>query len=274
MATFDAKLYSSRFIQNLDRRTVAREITNQNYTVRGARTVEVFAANDLVAQDANADHSVKIQNPGGSQKTMTMDQDKDLSVLIPSIEEFQSSVDMQGKFRERQVQAAEEDLDDYILGFYTDAPSANSLDTTATTASGFGDVIRDAKVAMSEQNVPRSDRFMVVSPTYADLVAEDAGDRIERNTEIETEGYIGRYQGFDIFESTGLKESGSSPTKQHQLFGHRAAITLAVQANNMNLVPDSEQAQYHGDILKALMVYGGQTFLPEALGVINADKPA
>ena len=270
MPTFDAVRYSEEFLMNLDRRTVAREITNQNYSpITNARAVKVFQANDLSAPDKNADNSVNIQNPGGGETTMTLDEERDLTVGIPSVEEFQSSVDMQSKFQERQTQAGEEDLDDFILGKHTEA--GIDLSTTATTPDGFGDKVRDAKVALSENDVPRSQRFMVLTPHYADLVAEDAGDRIERNTEIEVDGYIGRYQGFDLFESTGIVEAGS---KQHLLFGHRAAITLAVQLNNTALIGDSEQAQFHGDILKALMVYGGQTFLPSALGDLEADIPS
>jgi len=272
MPTFDATRYASQWLMNLDRRTVGREVTNQDYgTIEGFRAVQVYQANDLSAPAKNADNSVNIQNPGGSGTLMNLDQERDLTVGIPSVEEFQSQVDMQRKFRDRQAQAGQEDVDDAVLGEYTNA--GTQITTSATTASGFGDVVRDAKVALSDNNVPRAERFMVVSPTYADLIAEDAGDRIERNTDIEVDGYIGRYQGFDIFESTALKESGSSPTKQHQLAGHRAAVTLAVQMMNVALIPDSEQAQFHGDILKALMVYGLQTFLPSALVDVSADKP-
>lgn len=274
MPTFDATRYASQWLMNLDRRTVAREITNADYgEVAGFRAVQVYQANDLNAPDKNADNTVNIQNPGGSGTLMNLDQERDLTVGIPSVEEFQSQVDMQRKFRDRQAQAGEEDLDDHVLNKYTEANI--DLSTTATSNAGdFGDKVREAKVALSDNDVPRGDRFMVVTPHYADLIAEDAGDRIERNTDIEVNGFIGRYQGFDIFESTGVVETGTSPGKQHLLFGHRAAITLAVQLMNVALIPDAEQAQYHGDILKALMVYGSQTFLPDALGDLEADIPS
>jgi hypothetical protein len=273
MPQFNATRYASQWLMNLDRRTVAREITNQNYSpITGARAVKVFQANDLSAPNKNADNSVNIQNPTGGSTTMTLDEERDLTVGIPSVEEFQSQVNVQSKFRERQAQAGEEDLDDFILGKYPDA--GITLSTTASTASGFGDKIRDAKVALSDNNVPRSERFMVLSPFYADLVAEDAGDRIDRNRDIEVEGFIGRYQGFDLFESTGIVETGTSPGKQHLVFGHRQAIILAVQMDGVALVDNADQARFHGDVLKALMVYGGQTFLPDALGDLEADIPS
>jgi len=270
---FNAVRYAEQFVMNLDRRTVAREISNQNYTpIENADAVKVYAADDLSAQDKNADNTVQIQNPSGGVVTMPLDQKKDLTVGIGSVEEFQSNVDIQRKMRGRQAQALEEDLDDFVLGKYDEA--GIELSTSATTASGFGDKIRDAKVALSDNNVPRGGRFIVLSPFYADLLAEDAGDRIERNRDIEVDGYIGRYQGFDVFETTGIQETGSAPGKQHLMFGHREAVTLAVQMNEVALVANAEQATFHGDVLKALAVYGSKTFLPNALGDLEADVPA
>ena len=266
---FESTVYSGQFLLNLDQRTIANAITNSDYTVVGARTVEVWAANNLVANDLAVDNSVTVQNPSGPSTPMAMDQEKDLSVLIPTVDEFQSSVDMQSKFRERQVQAGAEDVDDYVFGLYGSATT--TLPTTASTATGFDDVVRDAKVALSDLNVPRSSRYMVLSPTYADLVAEAAGDRMRVNTEIETEGYVGRYQGFDIYESTGLFDNS---TKQQQIFGHTAATTLARQIESASVVPSAQNAAYHGDLLKMLMVYGAKVFLPDAFGTISADVPA
>jgi len=273
MGDFSATLYEENFIQNLDQRTVGREITNQDFTpIEGARAVKLYAADDLSAPDKNSDNTVNIQDPSGTSETMTLDQEKDLTVGIPSVEEFQSQVDMRRKFRGRQAQAGEEDLDNFVLGKHTEA--GVTISTSASTASGFGDKIRDAKVALSDNSVPRSGRYMVVTPTYADLIAEDAGDRIQRNRDIEVDGFIGRYQGFDIFESTGVVETGSSPGKQHLMFGHRAAHTLAVQMDGVALVRNSEQGSYHGDILKSLMVYGSEVILPNALGDLEADVPS
>jgi hypothetical protein len=269
MGDFSAKLHSAQFLRNLDRRTVAREITNDDYEVIGARTVEVHSAGDLNAQDANSDGSVQIQNPSGSTVSMAMDQERDLTFGVPSVEEVQSQPELQEKFRGRQVQAGEEDLDDYVLGLHGDGNI--SITTTASTADGFTSKLRDAKVALSDNNVPRRGRFAVLSPTYMDLVTEYAGDRIRANKEIETDGYVGRYQGFDLFESSALVQTGG---KEKNLIGHRAAVTLAVQLNNVALVSNDEQATFHGDVLKALMVYGAEVFLPDAFGIIDADVPA
>ncbi len=273
MPQFNATRYAEQFIMNLDRRTVAREITNDDYTpIEGARAVKAFQANDLSAPDKNADNSVNIQNPTGGSTTITLDQERDLTVGIPSVEEFQSQVNVQQKFRERQAQAGEEDLDDYVLGLYDQA--GISLSTTASTPDGFKDKVQEAKVALSDNNVPRSGRFMVLTPFYMDLLTEQFSVDIERNRDIEIDGYIGEYQSFSLFETTGVQETGSSPGKQHLMFGHEAAVTLAVQLDGVALVDNADQARFHGDVLKALMVYGAQTFLPNALGDLEADVPS
>jgi hypothetical protein len=58
------------------------------------------------------------------------------------------------------------------------------------------------------------------------------------------------------------------------MFGHREAVTLGVQMNDVALVANADQATFHGDVLKALAVYGSKTFLPNALGDLEADVPA
>jgi hypothetical protein len=246
---------------------VSAGITNDDYIDnRNGRTVTVYGVDDPAAQDKNSDNSVQIQNVSGGAVDLTMDQEKDITIGIGVVDEFQSRPDVRAKFRERQVQIVEEDVDKYVLGLYGQADSNNQLSTSATTASGFDDKIREAKVALSDQNVPRSNRWMVLTPTYADLAAEAAGDRIERNTEIEREGYIGRYQGFDMYETSLVQASSGNDML---MFGHTAAITLAVRPQEFNLVPNAEQASFHGDVLKGLFVYGAQTFIPEALGSIE-----
>jgi len=272
---FEAQAYANEFLLDLDQRTVADAITNDNYTVNeNGESVTVYAADPLVANSKNADNSVNAQNPGGSSTVMAMDQEKDLTVVVGTVEEFQSSVDIQDKFQERQLEAADQDIDDFVMGFHTDADASNEISTTATSASGFDDKIREAKVNLSENDVPRSNRFMVLSPGYADIVAEAAGDRLENGPSnmVEREGYVGRYQGFDIFETSGVKSTSGSPGKRHLMYGHTGAITMARQIQEATLVPSSAQASYHGDVLKFLLVYGAQTFLPNALGVINADQ--
>lgn len=272
---FEAQAYADEFLLDLDQRTVADAITNDNYTVNeNGESVTVYAADPLVANSKNADNSVNAQNPSGSSTVMSMDQEKDLTVVVGTVEEFQSSVDIQDKFQERQLEAADQDVDDYVMGFHTDADASNEISTTATSASGFDDIVREAKVNLGENDVPRSNRFMVLTPGYADIVAEAAGDRLENGPSnmVEREGYVGRYQGFDMFESSGVESSGSSPGKRHLVYGHTAAITMARQIQEATLVPSSDQASYHGDVLKFLLVYGAQTFLPTALGVINADQ--
>jgi hypothetical protein len=277
---FNAVRYAEQFLMNLDQRTIAREITNQNYTpIESADAVKVYQADDLSANTKNADNTVNIQNPSGGVTTMSLDQEKDLTVGIGAVEEFQSNVNIQNKMQERQAQALEEDLDNFVLGKYGDANITVDAQGTATSPSSFGDKVRDAKVALSENDVPRGGRFLAVTPHYADLIAEDAGDRIDRNREIEVDGFIGRYQGFDIFETTGIKQaadidSSDSDDELALLFGHREAMTLAVQMNQVAVVPFEDQASYHGNVLKALAVYGAQTFLPDALGVMQADVPA
>jgi hypothetical protein len=271
---FEAQVYAAQLITELDSNLVARQITNDNYIEGQGRTVQVYSAGDISSSDKNADSTIDWKSTSSSQLALTMDQEKDVSVIVDVVEEFQSNPNVQNKYRERQRRAAEEDIDDFVLQEYQNA--GTSLPTSATTASGFEDIVRDAKVALSDKNVPRANRFLVLTPHYADLLEKAATDRFEASDAGDTAraGFIGRYQGFDIYESQRIPETGSSPTKQHMLFGHTEAVTLAVEPEEFHLIPNSQMSTHHGAGLKGLVVFGAKTFLPDALGEISADKPS
>jgi hypothetical protein len=272
---FEAQVYAAQLITELDSNLVARQITNDNYIEGQGRTVQVYSAGDISSSDKNADSTIDWKSTSSSQLALTMDQEKDVSVIVDVVEEFQSNPNVQNKYRERQRRAAEEDIDDFVLQEYQNA--GTTLETSATSsAADFEKKVRQAKVALSDKNVPRANRFLVLTPHYADLLEEAATDRYEASDAGETAraGFIGRYQGFDIYESQRIPETGSSPTKQHMLFGHTEAVTLAVEPEEFHLIPNSQMSTHHGAGLKGLVVFGAKTFLPDALGEISADKPS
>ena len=278
MPQFIPTVYASQLLTELRRNTVASQITNSNYTgeisERGD-TVKVHAVGDLSVNDHTKGSKVTWQNPSGSDKTLVIDQQKDVSFLISDIDQFQSAIDVRAAYRRKQAQAFAENLDDHVLGMHSDAPAANVIDTTASTASGFIKQVRNAKVALSDQNVPRMGRYMVLSPFYASLVAEYYAEQMT-NEDAARSGYVGRLEGFDCFESTAVPEvdTGTDGTadKQKLIFGQSEAITLASQIVNAELV--ESHPDYHAGGWKGLLVYGAKTFVPEALGVLNADVPA
>jgi hypothetical protein len=273
MAEFADTVYSDQVITDLYARSVATEITNQNFTEDGARTVTIYKPTQVAANDLAGDNQANVQDPDANTTSLVFNQEKDLTVGIPSVQEFQTNVDMQDNYRQQQVDAINEDMSKYVLGLSGDAPGGNTLDfdLDGSNAQDFGDKVREAKVALSEANAPYSGRWMVLPPFYMDLLAEDAGDRLTDNVDSEVEGFIGRYQGFNLYETTAVATNDTpSPSTRQIMFGHERAITMGASVDQFALVP-YDRSQYHGALLKMLVVYGAKVVDSDLLGVINAE---
>ena len=272
MATdFIPEVYEGELLTELNSSLFASNITNSNYTGEISQrgdTVHVYALDDLAANDKNADDSVQWQTPSGTDQTLTVDQEKDISVFLPRVQTFQSDIGMQEAYRTKQVQAADEDIEDFVLNKVTDG--ASTIDATGvSSASNFIQEVRKAKVALSNNDVPRSDRYMVLPPKYVSMISEYMTEQLD-DKQIAENGFIGRAEGFAVYESTRLPVYGTNDANSRAMFGHVAAITLARQIVDMRFYEDLPE--YHGGGLKGLVVYGAKTFLPAALGELDVTN--
>lgn len=274
MPIFVPEVYAADLQQELSPATVAGNIANQNYTGTIAQrgdTVNVYAVQTAGATPVAADGSVNYRTADMRDMVLTIDQAEDLSVEIPFPKVFQTDADMQASFQESQLEDAQQAIDDYVLSLGSGFAAANEITTTASTASGFISVIREAKVALSNQNVPATNRWMVLSPTYAALANEYVTELSleQASTEAIRAGFLGRVEGFDLYESTKLDVNAG---KEAQLFGHFSAMTMAAQVQNLEFFPTGGTTS-HNALLKGSVVFGAQVFNPARAGQILADEP-
>lgn len=273
MSLFIPTHYAAQILTELRAKLVGMALTNQNYTgeiTRNGDTVKVYAVGDLAVNDHVRGQKINYQSPSGSEVTMVIDQEKDCSFLIDDVDAFQSAVNVRNAYAAKAIRAQLEVTDTFILNKVADADPNNVITTTASTASGFMTVVRNAKVALSEMNVPKEGRYLVLTPHYANLVSEYMSDKLLEGQTARS-GWVGRVEGFDVYESNRLPEDAVAG-KVKLMFGHPEAITFANQIVGAEWIPS--HPDYHGGAFKSLHVYGGKVFVPAALGRIEADIPA
>jgi len=159
----------------------------------------------------------------------------------------------------------------------TPAGSLNILQTITAMAS-----------ALDEQNVPETDRFLILTPVERNMLmssnlaqAQFMGD----STSIVRNGKIGRIDRFDVYVSNLLPKAapgfsygdatlGNPPTvvtnalKRHALFaGHKSAWTFASQINKVESIPNPSD---FGQLVRGLVVYGRKTVKPEGVVLVQA----
>jgi hypothetical protein len=135
------------------------------------------------------------------------------------------------------------------------------------------DYLVDAGTVLDEQDVPESDRWMVLPPWACGLIKQSdlrdaslSGD----NTSILRNGRLGMIDRFTLYNSNLLETvTDGANTVTNILFGHKSALTFAGQfVKNENLRAES----HFGTLYRGLKVYGYKVIKPEALGVLYAKK--
>ena len=174
----------------------------------------------------------------------------------------------------------------------TDA-SPISLNATAGDAANVLKKILELASVLDEQNVPDSDRWLVIDPLTRTLLMQTniAQAYITGDTSSPLRnGLIGKIDRFNIYVSNQLPygAAGTTPTsnwysgdgalssktaagtsakRRAIIAGHKSAITFASQITKMETVRNPND---FGDFVRSLNVYGYKVVKPEALALLIA----
>jgi hypothetical protein len=105
MANFADEKYYDVVLEYLNASRVARDVTNQNYTMEGAQTATIDRPSAVSANTLSADNQATVQGPSASTIYLVFDQEKDLTTGIPYVQQFQTGVDIRASYHTSQVEA-------------------------------------------------------------------------------------------------------------------------------------------------------------------------
>ncbi|MDR2903247.1 MAG: P22 coat protein - protein 5 domain protein, partial [Clostridiales bacterium] len=162
--------------------------------------------------------------------------------------------------------------DKYIASQYVSAGKQIGTDAAPITLTkdNIYDTIVDAGVALTEKNVPKEGRFLILPPwAYGLLLRDDrfvgtGGGGAESTL---ANGQVGKAAGFTIMESNNVPNT--SNTKYKILGGHRTAWSFADQITETEAYRPERR---FGDAVKGLHVYGAKVTRPDALVCLTANK--
>ena len=155
---------------------------------------------------------------------------------------------------------------------------------TLTAAAGAGNILQAITAmasALDEQNVPETDRFLILTPVERNMLmssnlaqAQFMGDA----TSIVRNGKIGRIDRFDVYVSNLLPTAAAgkdyfggtvaSTLKRHAMYaGHKSAWTFASQINKVESIPNPSD---FGQLVRGLVIYGRKVVKPEGFVLLQA----
>jgi hypothetical protein len=150
-----------------------------------------------------------------------------------------------------------------------DYVSGSPLPTILNTITSMGSIL-------DEQNVPETDRFIIITPTERQLLMQSplAQAYVTGDSEsILRNGKVGRIDRFDIYVSNLLPKAAadqnysggtdSGKVKRHVIIaGHKSALTFASQINKVESIPNPND---FGTLVRGLCIYGRKTIKATAL---------
>lgn len=279
VTNFIPQLWSARLLAHLDNAHVYANLVNRDYEGEISRygdTVKINQIGNITVGDYTKNTDITApQTLDGTQTTLVIDQAKFFNFQIDDVDDAQTNPKLMNEAMMRSAYAIAETTDKFIAGLYTDIPTANQIgnDTTPIDIdkTNLYDTLVDMGVKLTEANVPKQGRFVVIAPWMTGILqksdlfvhATQQGDNVIAN------GLIGRAAGFDIYESNNVPNS--TGTKYKVMAGTRIGISYAEQVIETEAY---RMEKRFADAVKGLHVYGAKMVQPKSMVLLTANKKA
>lgn len=278
LENFVPELWSANLLSHLDKSHVYAQagIVNRDYEgeLSGyGTTVNINQLGDVTIFDYTANTDMpEPEVLSGTQRQFVIDQQKGFNFLIDDIDDAQTRPKLMGEATQRAAYGLADTSDTFVASLYTGAGTQMTLDTG--TAGNVYEALVDAGIALDENNVPRTGRWVVVPPwVYGYLLKDERFVDASRSgsTSALLNGQVGEAAGFTVLRSNNAPSAANptAGTDYHILAGTSIAISYAEQIDETEAYRPERR---FADALKGLHVYGGKVIRPEGLVAITATR--
>jgi hypothetical protein len=234
----------------------------------GASAVKINSVSDITIGTYTPGSDITIQALGDAQKTLSLNQKKYFAFYVDDVDAMQSQADFRNPAILQSSGKLALEADTYAFGLHATAgleinDGGGTPAALAVTSANVEEVILTAKELLDGQNAPE-DRVLVI-PSWMNTKLALAGmTKYIVPGSIYTEGYVGRYAGFDIYISNSLASG-------HPLAFSKRAIAFASQVNSVEAGRAEKQ---FADYVKGLYVFGAVVNWPNEMVDIWVSKGA
>ena len=265
-AGFVPDIFSKKLQAKFYAASVLEQVTNNDYegeiSGQGSKVVIRTVPSITVA---NYTGTISYQDVTTSTIELLVDKAKSYAFKVDDVLKAESDIsfwDEAARDASEQMRIAVET--DVLGNIVAGVQAGNVVDVTTTpTASNILDPILEAARILDEDNIPDSDRFLVVSPKVIELLKKSdlkfaylTGDSASplRN------GKVGMIDRFTVYQSNLLAAgSGGDAGKRLCLAGHKKFACFASQFTNTETV---RLESSFGDGVRGLKVYGYKVVHP------------
>uniref|UniRef100_A0A6M3XRR8 Putative coat protein n=1 Tax=viral metagenome TaxID=1070528 RepID=A0A6M3XRR8_9ZZZZ len=289
---FIPELWSTKLLVKFYASCVLASISNTDYSgeiKNVGDVVKIRQTPDITIRSYTKNSNLVHQRPESSVVEFPISYAKYFDFIADDIDVYQSDIKIMTNWAEDAAQQMKitiedgSDSDGVFANVYADAHASNkgasagaksgdinmgsSGAPLAVTKTDILDQIVDVNTVLSEQNVPETQRWMVVPVWFCGMILKSdlkdaslAGD----GTSILRNGRIGLIDRTEIFESNLLySTTDGSYTVWHAIGGQRHALSFAAQMTKVEHLDKVEST--FGSIVRGLNVYGYKILKSQAL---------
>lgn len=286
--TFTPELWSDKLNVKFYEGTCLTEVCNTDWegeVLNEGDTVHIRQVPTVtIRKRVKGQKSVR-ETPTAPKITLNIDQVLDIAEELDQVDKIQNDIDMFDLWTTDASEQAKIFVERETFGaHYADADADNQgatagkdsqdIDLGSTGAplqllkTNIIDFIVDCGTVLDEQNVPDENRWMVLPPWAIGRVKKsDVKDAALMGDpqSVLRKGLVGMIDRFMIFNSNLLTISNDSGGSRawNAMFGHRSAITFAMQAKDMKKIDNPDMP---GEILQGWWVYGRKVVKAQGLG--------
>jgi len=304
--TFIPSVWSSKLNVKFYAATTFGDVSNTNWEGEIKNQGDKVVINNIPSITINAyviGTALTYEVPAPSTIELQIDKGYYFGVNVSDVLEYQAQPNLMDMFttdaaNQMKIQVDRECLQAVVTGadaanvgatagkisgaynFGTDATPIALTPTAGTTTANILNAITAMASALDEQNVPETDRFLILTPVERNMLmqtplaqAQWMGD----STSIVRNGKIGRIDRFDVYVSNLLPTAAANKdyfgvtntsAKRHALYaGHKSAWTFASQINKVESIPNPSD---FGQLVRGLVVYGRKVVKPEGMILFQA----
>jgi len=282
--TYIPEIWSGKTLVKFYKATVFGDICNTDYEgeiKNHGDTVHIRTIPDMTINDYSIGMNLSYERPTATVVDLLIDKGKYYAMAINDVEKLQADLPYVEKWTDDAGQQLAISIDTNILAnVYSSAHADNKGLTAGTVSSAYSmgvtgtpyladsdnilDLIVDMGSTLDEQNVPGSQRWIVLPPLFCGMIKKSdlkdaslAGD----GTSMLRNGRLGIIDTFTIYRSNSVATTVSG-TEHNVIAGHPTAITFASQLTKNETLKNPND---FGDLMRGLQVYGYKVIKAESL---------
>jgi len=296
--TFIPTIWSGKLNVKFYATTVFGEIANTNYEGDIKNLGDKVVINNIPSisiNDYTVGQNLNYEVPAPNKVELTIEKAKYFGVNVSDVLEYQAQPKLMDMFTNDAANQMRIAIDrDLLLNSFNDGVAANKGSGAGVKSGSFNlgtdnspitlaaanvlNTITSLSSVLDEQNVPETDRWLVISPYVRNILMASPlaqayvtgdGQSILRN------GKIGTIDRFTIYVSNQLPtaaagkdffgaDQAGAAKRQAIMAGHKSAITFASQIAKVETLQNPND---FGQLVRGLNVYGYNTIKPESLAM-------